>query len=299
MPKKPKAIAIVGPTSSGMTRLSIKLAIDFNGEVVSADSRQVYRGLNLGTGKVTTEEMRGVRHHLLDITNTDHRYTAAQFEIDATTAIENIHARGKLPIIAGGTFFYLDLLRGLKQTSPVPPDEKYRTSLDDYSTEELFYKLQQLDASRADSIDKHNRPRLVRALEIINVLGHVPKATNQDSPYDWLVIGIDIEEVQLHKNIHKRLTDRFAAGMIEEVEKLHKQGLSFERMSELGLEYRLIAKYLQHELKHHELLEKMEVKNRQLAKRQKTWLRRDKEIVWLKPDNYEEIETRVKHFLHS
>jgi tRNA dimethylallyltransferase len=297
--RRPKAVAVVGPTSSGKTSLSIKLAKQFDGEVISADSRQVYRGLNLGTGKVTTEEMDGVPHHLLDIADAKDKYTAAEFELDASAAIMDIHSKNKLPIIAGGTFFYLDMLRGIRQSAPVPPNEEFRIDLMEYSTEDLYKKLECLDPSRAEAVDEKNRPRLVRALEIINTLGHVPKQTKTDSPYDWLVIGIDVPKLRLHENIHKRLQERFDAGMIEEVEKLHQQGLTYERMYELGLEYRFISMHLQHEMKLDELFERLETKHRQYAKRQMTWLKRDKEINWFKPEDLELISNTVGNFLQS
>ncbi|MCA9360285.1 tRNA (adenosine(37)-N6)-dimethylallyltransferase MiaA [Candidatus Nomurabacteria bacterium] len=295
--KKPKAIAVVGPTASGKTSLSIQLAKRFNGEVISADSRQVYTGLDLGTGKVTVEEMDGVPHHLLDIMDPKGVYNAAEFELDATTAILDIHSRGRVPIIAGGTFFYLDMLRGKHQVASVPPDNNFRLTLASCTTPELFEKLKELDISRAETIDEHNRPRLIRALEIINTLGHVPKVEKNESPYDWLVIGVDIDKVRLHANIHTRLAERLSAGMIDEVCELHKNGLTYERMHELGLEYRYIAMYLEQKLKYEVMVKDLEIKIRQYAKRQMTWLRRDDEIEWFKPTKPEKIFTRVEKFL--
>ncbi len=296
---KPKAIAVVGPTSSGKTSLSIAIAKKFSGEIISADSRQVYKDLDLGTGKVTVEEMDGVPHHLLDVADPSSQYNAAEFELDATTAILGIQSRGHLPIIAGGTFFYLDMLRGKHKVPEVPPNDSFRLKLASLTNEELFEELEKLDHSRAETIDRHNRPRLIRALEIIDTLGHVPKVKQTDSPYDWLVIGIDIDKLKLHQHIHKRLIDRFDAGMVDEVQNLHKNGLSYERMHELGLEYRYIAMYLQQEILYPEMFEKLETKTRQYAKRQMTWLRRDKEIEWFKPEDETGIFALVEEFLHD
>ncbi|MCB9810309.1 tRNA (adenosine(37)-N6)-dimethylallyltransferase MiaA [Candidatus Nomurabacteria bacterium] len=296
---KPKAIAVVGPTSSGKTSLSIEIAKKFDGEVISADSRQVYKGLDLGTGKVTSDEMDGVPHHLLDIADPTTSYNAAEFELDASAALLDIQCRGRLPIIAGGTFFYLDMLRGRQQVASVPPDQDFRLSLMGFSTPELFEKLKEADPKRAETIDPNNRPRLVRALEIIDSLGHVPLLTSRESAYDWLIIGVNITKLRLHQNIHKRLLERFKAGMVDEVCELHKNGLSYERMHDLGLEYRYIAMYLQQELTYDEMLKKLEIKIRQYAKRQMTWLKRDEEIEWFEPTNTEAIFKRIEEFLHN
>ena len=296
---KPKIITIVGPTSSGKTSLSINIAKAFNGEVISADSRQVYRGMDLGTGKVTVEEMLGVPHHLIDIVQPNDIYTAAQFKNDATKAIDEIRSRGHLPIIAGGTFFYLDVLRGKMQAAPVEPNEELRTHLETLSSEQLFSLLQEKDPTRAETIDKDNRRRLIRSLEIIEELGAVPEVTVTESPYDMLVIGIDISKESLHQNIHTRLKQRFEAGMIDEVKQLHTHGVSFERLDGFGLEYRYIAKFLKCEMNEEEMKAELETKIRQFAKRQMTWLKRDKEIEWFSPHNQADIFQRINIFLYE
>jgi tRNA dimethylallyltransferase len=296
---KTKAVAIVGPTASGKTSLAIEVAKKFNGEVVSVDSRQVYRGLDLGTGKVTKEEMDGITHHLIDIIDPQKKYNAAEFELDATAAILDISSRGKLPIITGGTFFYLDMLRGKHQVPAVPPNEEFRKSLDNCTLEELNTKLEKSDPERAASIDKKNRPRIIRALEIIETLGHVPKMTPAESPYNWLVIGIDVNKIRLHQNIHNRLLYRLKDGLVKEAEELHKEGLSYERMHALGLEYRYLAMYLQQEIKYPEMVKQLETKIRQYAKRQMTWLKKDKEIEWYPIDKKEKVMRRIHVFLSN
>jgi tRNA dimethylallyltransferase len=299
MKEKTKVIAIVGPTSSGKTSLSIAVAKKFNGEVISADSRQVYIGMDIATGKVTKEEMENIPHHLLDIADPKEVYTAADFKKDATVAILDIQKRGRLPIIAGGSTFYIELLRGNLQSAPVPPDELFRASLESLSTEELFEKLKKLDKNRADKIDSKNRRRLERALEIVNVLGKVPETKKGESLYDWLLIGIDLSKEQLHHNIHVRLLDRINSGMIEEAKELHNEGVSYERMDNLGLEYRYLAKYLQKEISMETMVQQIEIKNKQYAKRQMTWLKRDKTIEWFVPENREAIFRHVENFLHA
>ena len=297
MSHKPKVIAIVGPTASGKTSLSIEIAKHVGGEVISADSRQVYRGMDLGTGKVTVEEMDGVPHHLLDVADPMTIYTGSDFVRDGTAATEDILRRGHVPIIAGGTFFYVDLLRGKLSAAPVAPDADFRATLERYSDTELLELLEQKDPRRASTIDPHNRRRLIRALEIINTLGSVPESAQQESPYDWLVLGIDIATEQLHHNIHARLHERISEGMIKEVERLHDEGVAWNRLEELGLEYRYIAQYLQGQLTRDEMIELLETRIRQFAKRQLTWLKRDEEIEWVAPEDREAIFRRVDTFL--
>lgn len=281
MKTKPKAIAIVGPTTSGKTALSIALAKHFAGEIISADSRQVYRGLDIGSAKVTTAEMEGVPHHLIDIADPKDVYTGADFKRDGTDALESITTHGKLPIVAGGTFFYLELLKGTMSSAPVPPNLTLRSILEQKTTTELFTELQSKDPIRAETIDPDNRRRLIRALEVIDVLGAVPPVITTDLPYDWLTIGIDIPTEILNARIHTRIIKRLKIGMVEEVEYLHQNGLSWERLEAIGLEYRYLALYLQNKLTKDEMIEQLTNKSRQFAKRQRVWLKRDKSIVWL------------------
>jgi len=279
--KKPPAIAIVGPTASGKTALSITLAKEFAGEVISADSRQVYRGMDIGTAKVTPEEMTNIPHHLLDICDPKDIYTAMDFMRDGKTVLKDITERNKLPIIAGGTFFYLDLLKGKLSAPEVEPNEVLRAELENLSNAELFEQLKVLDEDRAQSIDAQNPRRLVRAIEIATALGKVPENTPPDSDYRWLTLGIDIPLSVLEKRIRQRLLHRLEQGMIEEVERLHDEGISYERLDSFGLEYRYISRYLKGLITKEVMIEELVVKTRQFAKRQKTWLKRDIDIVWL------------------
>ncbi|MBX2866734.1 tRNA (adenosine(37)-N6)-dimethylallyltransferase MiaA [Candidatus Kaiserbacteria bacterium] len=293
--KKQKLIIIVGPTSSGKTSLSIAVAKRFNGEVISADSRQVYRGMDLGSGKVTVEEMDDIPHHLLDIADPKDVYTADQFRVDATGAIEDITSRGKVPVIAGGTFFYIDVLLGKISTPQVSPNEALREELEGKDTMELFKILKEKDPRRAETIDQYNKVRLIRALEIVDALGSVPKEI-KETPYDTLTIGIDVPKEELHHNIHVRLLERIEQGMIEEVARLHEEGVSWERLEDLGLEYRYVAQYLQEEISKEEMLRILESEIRKFAKRQMTWLKRDKEIRWFKKGD-PQILKEIQKFL--
>ena len=297
---KLKAVAIVGPTASGKTTLSIALAKHFNGEVISADSRQVYRGLDIGSAKVTLSEMDGIPHHLIDVVDTNTVYTGADFKRDGEQTLTDIIARGKLPIVAGGTFFYLELLKGTMSSAPVQPNPALRAILEQKSTAELFAELKSKDPRRAETIDPDNPRRLIRALEIIDALGVVPPVTETSLTYDWLTIGIDIPTEILNERIHTRILDRLKIGMIEEVKTLHQNGVSWERLEAIGLEYRYIARYLQNQLTREEMVEQLTNKSRQFARRQRVWLKRDKSIVWLPfPANNDEAILLVEQFLKN
>jgi len=295
---KPKILAIVGPTASGKTSLSIELGKRFNGEIISADSRQVYRGLDIGTGKVTRAEMQGIHHHLLDVAPPQNVYTVADYVRDGRIAMDDILSREKLPIVVGGTFFYIDALLGAVSTPEVPPNVELRKELEKHSNEELFEMLKEKDSARAETIDPSNQRRLIRAIEIVSALGAVPK-TQSVELYNALTLGIHIEKEDLLKNIHTRLVERIDAGMIEEVVSLHKNGLSYERMTELGIEYQYISQYLQDVITEDEMHTLIETKSWQYAKRQMTWLKRDKEIQWVRKDELEKIEGLVRGFVNN
>ena len=298
MIQQPKIIVIVGPTASGKTSLSIQLAKTYHGEIISADSRQVYRGLNIGTGKVTTKEMDGVPHHLLDVADPNDTYTVADYVRDADDAITHIISRDKIPVIVGGTFLYIDTLLGKITTPDVPPNETFRKELETFSNEDLVARLKALDPERHAHIDIHNRRRLIRALEIVEARGSVPKQ-KPIQRYTALILGIDIEKEALHAHIHTRLLSRMEEGMLNEAITLHENGLSYERMEDLGLEYRYLARYLQNKITYEVMLSEIETKSIQYAKRQMTWLKRDKSIIWIKTHHKTDIRTAILHFLQN
>lgn len=293
---KPKVIVIVGPTASGKTSLSIALAKKFNGEVVSADSRQVYRGLDLGSGKVTKEEMDGIAHHLLDVADPTTIYTASDFKRDAALAVADILKRNRLPIIAGGTFLYVDALLGRTSLPSVPPNQTLRAELSTLSLGELVTRLNKLDPKRASAIDQKNPRRLIRAIEIASALGSVPE-TKQVEIYDTLTLGVAIDKETLDMNIHQRLFKRLEQGMVEEVLNLLKNGLTHERLDALGLEYRYLSRYLKGDIDYATMCTEIETKSRQFAKRQLTWLKRDPSIIWVDKNDLSTIYTLVQDFL--
>ncbi len=300
-----KLIVILGPTASGKSDLAVSLAKKFNGEVISADSRQVYKGLNIGTGKITKKEMRGVKHHLLDVASPKKRFTVSDFVHSTNQAIAKIVESKKIPIVCGGTGFYIDALLGDKQIPEVPPNEKLRKELEKRSAEELFEILQKLDPERARTIEKQNPRRLVRAIEICKELGRVPKFEARNPKYETLKIGVKVGEKELKIRINKRIQKWFRQGLLKEVQNLHKKGLSWKRMGEIGLEYKIVAGFLKSHPKEKvskaafdtlQLKKEMSEKTWAYAKRQMTWFKRDKNTIWLLP-KIGLVEKEVKKFL--
>lgn len=276
----PRIIVIVGPTASGKSAYAVKLAKKINGEVISADSRQVYKGLDIGTGKITKKEMRGVPHHMLDVASPKKVYTVNTFVIEGRKVIENILARGKVPIICGGTGFYIDALLGRVAVPRVAPNPALRKTLEQKTTMQLFSMLKRLDPRRARDIDPKNPVRLIRAIEIAKELGHVPKSNPEPLPYliEW--IGIQVPTEKLRARIKKRLRARMKAGMVAEAQHLHRAGLSFKRMYALGLEYRHLADFLQKKVSKATMKTALENDIWRFAKRQMTYWRRNEMIVW-------------------
>lgn len=291
-----KLIVIVGPTSSGKTDLSIRLAKKFGAEIISADSRQAYKGMNIGTGKVTKKEMQGVPHHLLDVVSPKTRFDVTKYRKLALKAIEKIQKKNKIPILVGGTGFYIQAVIDGIIIPPVKPDWKLRKKLEKKTAPELFKMLKKLDFHRAKTIEKDNKRRLIRALEIIiKTKKPVPKLKKQPLKADILILGIKKDQKELKKLIEKRLLKRLKQGMLAEVKKLHKQGVSWKRLEEFGLEYRYLALYLQNKLSKQEMIEKLQKEIEHYAKRQMTWFKRDSRIKWIK--TYDKAKILVKDFL--
>ena len=281
---KPKVIVILGQTATGKSDLAVKIALrlrsgpsahKFGGEIISADSRQVYKNLDIGTGKITKKEMEGIPHHLLDVANPKKKFTAAEYKKLAEGKIKEIIGRGKMPIICGGTGFYIDAVTKGIVFPEVPPNLKLRKDLEKESVPELFKMLKKLDSGRAKTIDPKNRVRLIRAIEIVKALG-----TAVEPLYKFIKIGLYLPEEKLKEKIRIRLFARIRGGMVQEAKKLHKNGVSWKRMQELGLEYRYLALYLQNKISKKEMLEKLSAEIYQYARRQMTWFKRDKQIKW-------------------
>ena len=286
---KPRVYVVVGPTAVGKSAYAVNLALKVRGEVISAYSLQIYKGLDIGSGKITKKEMQGVPHHLLDVADPRNVFTVSDYQKLAEAKIKEIISRGKTPIITGGTGFYIDAVTKNIVLPEVPPNKKLRARLSKKSASELFRTLQRIDPMRARTIDKNNPVRLIRAIEITKTLGKVPKLSKSESKFTYKKIGLKARPDDLRLRIRNRLALRLKQGMIHEVAHLHKKGLSWKRLYKLGLEYRYVSLFLQRKLSKQELVSKLETEIYRYMTRQMTWFRRDKEIKWF--DAHEAINS--------
>lgn len=291
----PKILVILGPTATGKSDLAIKLAKIYKGEVISADSRQVYKNLDIGTGKITKKEMQGIPHHLLNVLSPKKVFTVSDFQKLANKKIEEILNRDKLPILVGGTGFYIQSIVDGVALPEVPPNKKLRKELENKTAEELVSILKKIDKNRLKNIDNKNPVRLIRAIEIAKSLGSVPKFKKQKPKYDFVQIGLTLPTEEIKEKINKRLLSRIKKGMIREVENLKQNGLSWKRLYDLGLEYRYVAEYLQKKMSKEEMIKKLENEIYQYSKRQMTWFKRDKNIKWFSPSETENIINFLKN----
>lgn len=274
---KTKIVVIVGPTAVGKSDYAVEYALKNNGEVISADSRQVYIGLDIGTGKITKEEMKGIPHHLLDVADPKEQFNVEKFKTLTQKAISDISSRGKLPIICGGTGFYIDAVVNNISYPNIPHDEVLREELENKNSEELINILEKLDRDFVSSLnnsERNNSQRLIRFIEIAKALGKVPKIEKSESEYDVTWINLNLPKEELQERINNRLLKRIDNGMIEEVKNLNEKGLSFERMEEFGLEYRYVSRYLKGLISKEEMVERLKAEIWQYAKRQVLWFKR-------------------------
>lgn len=279
-----KIVVILGPTASGKSSLAIKLAKKFNGEIISADSRQVYKGMDLGTGKVTKKEQKTVPHHLLDVASPSRQFTVAQFKKLSAKAIRDITKRGKLPFLVGGTAFYIYSVIDNIELPEARPDVKLRKELEMETAPALFAMLKKIDPKRAKTIDKHNRARLIRAIEIVKVTGKPVPASPFPTPEQndsALILGIKKDLPELYALINKRVDQRLSQGMVAEVKKLKSHKISSKRIKQIGLTYAIIEKYLNKLITKEEMVAQVKIAEHQLAKRQMTWFKRDPRIQWV------------------
>ncbi len=291
-----KIVVVLGQTASGKSSLAVWLAKKINGEVISADSRQVYRGINIGSGKITKKEMSGVPHYLLDVASPKKIFTASRFVNLAKKAISKISRKGKVPIVCGGTGFYIDALMSDITIPDVPPNLRLRKRLAKLDNDVLMLKLKKLDQRRSETIDPKNKVRVIRAIEIALAQGEAPK-TKQSAEYRAIKIGLRLKDRALRENIEARLNKRLKSGLIGEVRKLQSQGVSWKRLYDLGLECRYVSFYLQKVLSKKEMVDILKHKIWQYSKRQMTWFKRHKEIIWFAPKEKKKILPAVKKFL--
>lgn len=303
-----KLIVVLGQTASGKTELSLKLALwlkkkssmrefGINGaEIVSADSRQVYRGMDIGTDKITGKEMIGVAHHLLDVASPKRKFTVGQYQKLALKKIGQIHQENKIPILVGGSGFYIQsVVKGIVFPQ-VKPDRKLRARLEKETAEELLSRLKKFDPKRAGTIEKKNKRRIIRALEIIiKTKKPVPPLTKNLINFDILIVGIKKNPNEIKKLVKSRFEKRLKSGMVAEARRLKNSGLSWKRLEEFGLDYRYAFLFLQKKISKEEMKEKIEREVEDFARRQMTWFKRDKKIIWIK--NYGEAKLLARKFL--
>lgn len=314
--KKSRAIAILGPTASGKTGLAVKLAHEFNGEIISADSRQVYKYMNIGTGKdldeynFTAKTEKGktkkisIPYHLIDVVSPNTDFNLSKYQKMAYKSLDNILIRGKLPILAGGSGLYLQAVVDNFNLSSVGANKKEREKKEKQGAEKLFKEIEEINpvfAVKINASDKKNSRRLARYLEILKQSEFKPKKSWNN--YNFLLIGIEVPKEDLDKKIYTRLIERIEKeGMIDEVQKLHHdKKVSWSRLKEFGLEYKYISLYLNKELTYEEMLDKLFRSIKRFSRRQMTWFRRwekqGAEINWIKTKK--EAEKTIKNFLVS
>lgn len=284
---KPKVIVIVGPTASGKTSASISVAKKLNGEIISADSMQIYREMNIGTAKVTKEEADGIKHYLVDIVNPDEVFNVTKYKELAEAAIEEILAKGKIPIIVGGTGLYVSTLINGIEFAEVGEDVEYREQMtalaEKKGAEYLHNELRKVDPDAADAIDMNNIRRVVRALEIFKLTGKTKTQLDIESrkevKYDYRVYGIDTPREELYNRINLRVDKMFEEGLLEEVKYVNeKYKLSSTAIQGLG--YKEVIEYIDGKVSFDEMKEKLKMETRRYAKRQLTWFRREEKVKW-------------------
>ncbi len=274
----PKLIVVLGTNASGKSGLGVELALRYHGEIISADSRQVFRGLNLGSGKITAEEMRGVPHHLLDVRDAGDFFSMADFQRLAYAAIDGVLARGNAPFLVGGTGLYVDAVADGYVFSDTMPNLDYRRELETYDTETLYAMLKRIQPDT--EVDPCNRNRVMRLLEKHRDGDNAEPG--KQARYDVLRLGVTWPRDELRSRIDERLDKRLAQGMVDEVRQLMQRGVSQEFLLKLGLEYRFITRYLTGEISSLEEMKRLlSIAIKQFAKRQMTWFRRNGSIHWL------------------
>lgn len=289
MNTKPKVIVICGPTASGKTSLSVELAKKCNGEIISADSMQIYKDMNIGTAKVTQEEMQGIKHYMIDIVYPTERYSVAEFKVQAEKAIEEILKKGKTPIIAGGTGLYVNSLIYNIQYNDIKIDEEYRKYLEERVEKEglqsLYEEAKNIDFEAMKSISKNDKKRILRVLEMYHQTGKTKTELEKESrkeevKYDYKVYAINWEREELYKRINKRVDIMIEQGLIKEVEKILKKYDKFPTAMQ-GLGYKEVVEYLDKKITKEEMIEKIKMETRRYAKRQITWFKKIENVKWI------------------
>lgn len=302
---KPKVIVIGGPTASGKTALSIELAKRINGEIVSADSMQIYKDMNIGTAKPTKEEMGNIKHYMIDFVSPETRYSVSQYKKDASLCIEEIIKKGKTPIVVGGTGLYIDSLVYGIEFQEISIDEEYRAQLneiaDNGGLQKLYEEACKIDPEAMKTISPNDKKRIIRVLEIYKQTGKTKTQQNIESrkkevPYDYIMFAINMDREKLYERINKRVDIMIKNGLIEEVQAIiNKYGNIKTAMQGLG--YKEVVQYFNNEFSKEEMIDKIKMESRRYAKRQLTWFRKNKEIIWL--DGLEPVEDNINEIIKA
>ena len=305
MTQKPKVIIICGPTASGKTGLSIELAKKINGEIISCDSMQIYKDMTIGTAKPTPEEMQGIPHHLIDFVSPEARYSVADFKKDAMEEIKKVLANNKVPIFVGGTGLYVNSLTYNISYPEIETDLEYREKLEEKIEKQglnvLYEEAKKVDEQAMQIISPNDKKRIMRVLEIYHQTGKTKTQLEIESklvppPYEYITFAIDMDRQKLYSRINQRVDIMIEQGLIQEVEKLLEKYKEFPTAMQ-GLGYKEVVSYLKKELTKEDMIEKLIMVTRRYAKRQLTWFRKDKSIIWL--DGLATIEENIKRILEE
>ena len=302
--QKQKVVVIGGPTASGKTDLSIRLAKKINGEIVSADSMQIYKEMNIGTAKPDEDERQGIKHYMMDIINPDERYSVADYKRQAKIAIQEIINKGKTPIVVGGTGLYIDSLIYEIEYVDIQTDLEYRKQLEERVEKEglqkLYEEAKKIDEYAMEKISPNDKKRILRVLEIYKQTGktktQLDKQSRKDVQYDYKVFAINMNREILYNRINKRVDIMIQKGLIDEVKQIYNKYKMFPTaMQALG--YKEVVYYLEDKITKEEMIEKIKQESRRYAKRQLTWFRKNKQTIWL--DGQENIETNINRILEE
>jgi len=294
---KPKVIVICGPTASGKTALSIELAKKINGEIISSDSMQIYKNMDIGTAKPSEQEMQGIKHYLLDFVEPNQRYSVAEFKKDAESAIEEILKKGKTPIVVGGTGLYVDSLIYGIEYQDIELDEEYRQELENRVETEglskIYEEAQKIDPQAMEKISSNDKKRILRVLEIYKATGKNKTEQEIESrkkgvKYDYKVFAINWERELLYERINKRVDIMIEQGLVQEVQELLKKYNQFPTAMQ-GLGYKEVVEYLEGTTTYEEMIEKIKMETRRYAKRQITWFKKNKQTIWIGPYDLQKI----------
>ena len=299
---KPKVIVICGPTASGKTSLSISLAKKINGEIVSCDSMQIYKEMDIGSAKPTVEEMQEIKHYLVDFVSPEKRYSVSEYKEDASKAIEEIINKGKTPIIVGGTGLYLNSLIYNIQYNEMEVDLNYRRELEkeaeEYGLEVLYNRAKEIDPEAMEKVSANDKKRITRVLEIYNATGRnkteLEKKSRKEVSYNYLIFGINMERSILYDRINKRVDIMLEQGLIEEVKNLINKYSNMPTAMQ-GLGYKEVKEFLDGNIRKEEMIEKIKMETRRYAKRQITWFKRIENIIWL--DGLNKTEENVNSIM--